>query len=163
MKDLELVQALVASALKEVPRDSLTIESSQRLAELRAVVGEALTGQSRAIILGVLSGAAGSVLMTIWSLVLLRRKDFGRRRALGATRAFILVLIVSQVGIIATAGSVLGGIVGVAALAIGRQPVPPLSYLLALCVALTVAATAAAAVPAAWASRREPLSELRVP
>jgi hypothetical protein len=49
MKDLELVQALVASALKEVPRDSLTIESSQRLAELRAVVGEALTGQSRAI------------------------------------------------------------------------------------------------------------------
>ena len=77
--------------------------------------------------------------------------------------AFLFTVAVAVGGLfVGLAGSVLGGIVGVAALAIGRQPVPPLSYLLALCVALTVAATAAAAVPAAWASRREPLSELRV-
>lgn len=162
-QDLPLVEQLVADALADVPRDALTVESSQALADLRAVIGGELTRQSRGIILGVLAGAAGITLVAIWSLVLLRRRDFGRRRALGATRSTIVALVVGQVLVPAVIGVTLGVGAGLALLTTGNHPSPPAHYLAAVVVLFTVAAGIAAGLPGIWAARRDPLTELRVP
>lgn len=162
-QDLPLVSTLVGDALADIPRDDLTVESSQALADLRAVIDGELTRQSRGIVLGVLAGAAGTVLITIWSLVLMRRRDFGRRRALGASRSMILTLIIGQVLILATAGALLGAGLGLALLTRSGQPTPAPDYITAVVAALTLSATLAATAPAAWAARRDPLTELRVP
>ena len=162
-QDLPLVERLVADALADVPRDGLTVESTQALADLRAVIGGELTRQSRGIVLGVLAGAAGTTLVTIWSLVLLRRRDFGRRRALGATRTMLAALVIGQVLLPAIVGSVLGAILGLSLLGAGAHPIPALGYVAALVVLFTLAAALAAIAPATWASRRDPITELRVP
>ncbi len=162
-QDLPLVERLVGDVLADVPRDGLTVESSQSLADLRAVIGGELTRQSRGVVLGVLAGAAGTTLVTIWSLVLMRRRDFGRRRALGATRPIITTLVIGQVLIPATTGALLGAATGLALLAVGKHPLPAPGYIAAVVVVFTLAATLAATAPALWASRRDPLTELRVP
>lgn len=160
--DLPLVTALVQSALADVPRDALRVESSQALADLRNVIGGELTRQSRGIILGVLAASAGAILVTIWSLVLIRRRDYGRRRALGATRAMILALVIAQTTVLAAVGAILGAGAGLAVLAQAGHPLPAWTYTAALVAGLTLTAAAASSLPALWAARRDPLTELRV-
>lgn len=162
-QDLPLVTTLVTRALSEIPRDELTVESSQSFADLRDVIGGELTRQSRGIVLGVLAGSAGTSLVAVWSLVLIRRRDFGRRRALGATRTLIVTHVVSQTLILAGAGCLAGVCVGLAQLTLAGHPTPDPEYLGALVTALTASAGLAATVPAVWASRRDPLTELRIP
>lgn len=160
--DLPLVTSLVTSTLEDVPRDGLRIESSQDLADLRAVIGGELTRASRGVILGVLAASAGAILVTIWSLALMRRRDFGRRRALGATRSTILILLIGHVTLLALIGASLGALTGLALLAADNHPLPRPGFILALITAFTLTAAAAATLPALWASRRDPLAELRV-
>lgn len=162
-QDLPLVTDLVTAALTDVPPDGLKIESSQAMADLRAVIGGKLTAQSRSIILGVLAAAAAATLVNVWSLALMRRRDFGRRRALGATRTMIVALMTGQVLILAAAGATVGAAAGAGFLAASGDPIPTHAYLLALMVAFTMTTTLIAAIPATWAARRDPLSELRVP
>lgn len=59
-QDLPLVTDIVTAALTDVPHEGLKIESSQAMADLRAVIGGELTAQSRSIILGVLAAEVGS-------------------------------------------------------------------------------------------------------
>lgn len=160
--DLPLVTALVQSALADVPRDALRVESSQDLADLRSVIGGELTRQSRTIILGVLAASAGAILVTIWSLVLIRRRDYGRRRALGATRTMITTLVLAQTTLLALLGAILGAGTGLALLAHAGHPLPTTTYTLALITGLTLTAAAAATLPALWAAHRDPLTELRI-
>lgn len=162
-QDLPLVTQVVTDQLVDVPRDKLRLESSQQLAELRRVIGGELTIQSRAIVLGVLGAAAAAALVVVWSIALMRRKDFGRRRALGATRAMILALILAQTLVVSTVSAVLGAVTGVAWLIAGGHPVPTVSYIAAVLIALVLTTTVASALPAGWAARRDPLTELRVP
>lgn len=162
-QDLPLVQALVLSALQDVPGEGFRVESSQELADLRAAVGGELSAQGRGIVVGVLAAAAAATLVTVWSLALLRRRDFGRRRALGASRAMVAALVVAQVGLLASVGAAVGVGVGMWLLVGSGSPRPAAGYAVAAAVALALTATAASVLPALWASRRDPLTELRVP
>lgn len=158
-----LVNDFARSLLVDVPRQSVTVATSEQMAELRRVVGGQLTAQGRAIVTGVLGGASLATLVNVWGLALMRRRDIGRRRALGATRATIVVLMVGQVAIAALLAAIVGALVGLAVLATGDGPVPRPDYVLALVLALTGMASVAAGFPALIASRRDPLTELRVP
>jgi putative ABC transport system permease protein len=161
--NLPLITDLVTGALSDLDPTTVTIETSQRLADLRAVLEGQLTRQSHTLVLGILVGSAFAIMVNVWSLALTRRKDFGRRRALGATRTMIVGLVTGQVAIIATVGAVAGVATGTAVIAVTGDPLPPASYLVAVAAAFITASIATAAVPAVWAANRDPLTELRVP
>lgn len=161
--DLPLVTTLVTDALGDIDPSTVTIETSQQLAELRAVLEGKLTRQGHTVVLGILVGSALVIMINVWSLALTRRKDFGRRRALGATRAMILGLLTGQVAVLASIGALVGVGVGAVVLAAAGDPLPPVEYLLAVATAFVLAAVVTAFVPALWAANRDPLTELRVP
>ncbi len=161
--DLPLVTRLVTDALSDVDPTTISIETSQRLADLRGVLEGQLTRQNHTLVLGILVASAFAIMVNMWSLALTRRKDFGRRRALGATRAMILGLLTGQVAVTATVGALAGVATGAAAIALAGDPLPPVGYLAAVAAAFITTAVATAAVPAVWAANRDPLTELRVP
>ncbi|MFT3971784.1 MAG: FtsX-like permease family protein [Micropruina sp.] len=127
------------------------------------MVQSQLGGFSRGLTL-MLTGVLAVLVGTLqFGLVMIRRKDFGRRRALGATRSLIAGLITVQTVLIACVASVLGALVALTVLVIGHEPLPPMDFVAAT-VILTVAASGLGALPPAIvASRRDPLAELRVP
>jgi putative ABC transport system permease protein len=162
-QDLPLVSTLVSAALADVPREKVRVQSSEGLAELRAAIGGELTSQNRAIIFGTTGASAAAMLTVVWATALMRRRDFGRRRALGATRAVIVGLMTSQVCLVSGVGTSAGAGAGLGWLAATGKPLPGLEFLAALVFGFTLIATAAAAAPACWAATRDPVIELRVP
>ena len=122
-----------------------------------------LGSQSRALVLGLVALTALLVAATLYGLVMMRRKDFGRRRALGATRTYIVSLLVTQTALLALVGVTLGLAVSTSAAVLLRDPLPEIGFVAALAVLAFSSATVAAVVPAVAASRREPIRELRVP
>ena len=97
------------------------------------------------------------------ALVLLRRKDFGRRRALGATRGLIAALILIQTASLATAGAMDGAAASAITLVTLGDPLPSVDYTAAVALLALGVSVAAAIVPAVLAARRDPIRELRVP
>lgn len=162
-ESVSLVNDYARSLLVDLPRESVTVSTSEQMAELRRVVGGQLTAQGRAIVMGVLGGATLATLVNVWGMALMRRRDIGRRRALGATRSMIVGLMVGQVAVAALLAAVVGALIGMGVLVAGDGPVPRPSYVVALVVALTGVASVSAGIPALLASRRDPLTELRVP
>ena len=72
-------------------------------------------------------------------------------------------LILAQTAVLAGVGRVLGVGVSVAVLLATADPLPGVSFTLALCVLTLATALLSAILPAVVASRREPIRELRVP
>ena len=141
----------------------VTMQTSGKLVELRAVIESQLTTFSRTLILVILSVTSVLVAAVQFGLVMLRRKDFGRRRALGATRFLIVSIVLLQVGIQSLAGALVGTTVSVITIGVLGDPQPPWNYFLGIAILATFTGLAAAAAPAIAASRRDPLQELRVP
>jgi putative ABC transport system permease protein len=161
--DLPLVTSLVTAALVDVDPETITLETSEQLAELRGVIDGQLTTQSHRLVLGILVACGFATLVNVWSLVLMRRRDFGRRRALGATRTMIVMLLSAQVAVISLVGALIGVTAGVAVLFIAGDPLPTVDYMVAVGAAFATTTTFAASLPALWAANRDPLTELRVP
>ncbi|UUZ60896.1 hypothetical protein [Nocardioides sp. B-3] len=80
--NLPLVTELVTDSLSGIDPGNLTLGTSEQLAELRVALDGQLTRQSHSLVLGILIASAFAILVNVWSLSLMRRKDFGRRRAL---------------------------------------------------------------------------------
>jgi len=159
--------APVAEALTGVlaPTDPtrVTVETSQSLAELRTLVDRQLGAFGRALTLGILALTGLLTAATLHGVVTLRRKDFGRRRALGASRGLVVVLLLTQTGVVAVGGAVLGSAVAVGVLLPSGDPLPGVAYTVAVAVLAVTTALGAALVPATAAARRDPITELRVP
>lgn len=99
----------------------------------------------------------------LFGLVMLRRKDFGRRRALGASQGLIVSLILTQVGTLSLLGASIGTAVATVAIVAGGDPMPGPDFVVAINVLAVGVGVIAAVIPAAAAARRDPLVELRVP
>lgn len=93
----------------------------------------------------------------------MRRKDYGRRRALGATRSFIVGLQLTQTALLVCAGVALGAVVAHGVLMAIGAPLPGPLFMLATAVLSLASALVASLLPAVVASRRDPVTELRVP
>lgn len=161
--DLPLITALVLDAVGDVGIENLTIETSQQLADLRTVIGGELSRQSRTLVLSIIAASGLAIMLNIWGVALMRRKDLGRRRALGATRTMIVSLLTAQVGLLAALGALGGLAIGTGFLYASGNPLPSTIYLAAVVATFTATAVAVAALPACWAANRDPLQELRVP
>ena len=157
------VLALVVSVLGVENPEKVTVTTSTELATLRSDVQTQLGTFSRSLTALIFGVGALMVASIVYGLVMLRRKDFGRRRALGASRPLIVSLVLAQVTMLGVIGSIVGCAASLAVLVALGDPLPTTSFVTALALLATVTAAIAALVPALVASTRDPLRELRVP
>ncbi|WP_166345311.1 FtsX-like permease family protein [Phytoactinopolyspora limicola] len=161
--NVSTVADVIMGLLADTDPSRVTVETSGQLADLRAAVGGELDTYGRTTVLGILAISAFLVAINLFGLVVLRRKDFGRRRALGATQGLIVVLLLSQVWLLSVVGATLGTALTVVMLAANGQESPGLDFTLAVGIAAVLTAIVAALAPAVAAACRDPLHELRVP
>jgi putative ABC transport system permease protein len=91
------------------------------------------------------------------------RRDFGRRRALGATRGQLMALVVLATLWPALAGTLVGTALGVLYLGSRLDQLPEWRFPVAVGILTVLVFATASAVPAAVAATRDPLRVLRVP
>lgn len=160
---VEPVRELVVSLLAVEDPNSVTITTSDDLAIVRDVVAGQLRDLSRSLLVGVLAATVVLVAAVQSGVVMFRRKDYGRRRALGSSQGLVAVLILVQSVVLAAAGAALGTVVAVSVLVAGDAPLPGADFFAAVAVLTVGVGALAALVPAVVAARRDPLTELRVP
>lgn len=141
----------------------LTVRSSAELAAVRQAISGSLDAASRVALAASLAGSMVMVFVTFLALTMIRRRDFGRRRALGASRGFIIGHLELQALILGGVGGAVGAGVGVAVLDVKGAPLPSFQYLVAVVVMASIAALFGGLLPAVLAANRDPLSELRTP
>jgi len=95
--------------------------------------------------------------------VTMNRKDYGRRRALGARRGLIVGLVTAISLIEGMVGATAGIILANASMIALADPLPDAWFQISVVVLALAASLAGSIVPAWFASRRDPIIELRVP
>lgn len=160
---IPLLTELVRAHMREFTNEDYALSTSEQYAQLRAAINGELTESTHLLIIGVLLAGAGITMLVVWAVVLLRRKDLGRRRALGASRLMIVSLTMGQVGFLTALGSATGIAASYGVMHLLASPLPPVDFAGALLIALSSASTLLSLIPALWAANRDPLAELRVP
>lgn len=163
IQDVAAVAAATQSVLDISDPTKATVSTSADLATLRGQVEGQLGSFGNALIALVFGVSAGLVAVMLYGLVMLRRRDFGRRRALGATRGLIVGMLLVQISGLSLIGAVVGSLGSALALLAMGSPLPDFGFFVAVDVLSVAIATAAALAPAVFAARRDPLHELRVP
>lgn len=161
--DVAPVSRVLRAALPIDDAPGVTLHTSGALAELSGSLGLELRSFNAALILAAMAGS-GALIATVQSgLVLSQRRDFGRRRALGASRLMIVALVAGHTTLATSAGVA----IGVAATTIGLPwwglTVPPPDLLLAFAGAVVTTTVGFAVVPAVMAARFDPAVEMRAP
>lgn len=159
---VEPVAVAVGGLISPDDPTKVSVETSAELAAVRAAVSGELATYGRATVLLILGVASLLVAANLFGMVQLRRKDFGRRRALGASQVLIVALLLVQTGLAAVVGAVTGSVVALGVLRVNGSPLPGPEFTLAVGVAAVLTSLCAALLPAAAAARREPLHELRI-
>ncbi|MEN8040687.1 MAG: FtsX-like permease family protein [Actinomycetota bacterium] len=161
--DVALIADAVPTVLGAEDPFAIALETSETLADVRAAVAGELGRFSRSLIAAVL--AAGLILTTliVYASVTARRQDFGRRRALGATRGVIVGLVVTQTTLLTTIGIAIGTAVGTALTIRWTTQLPDTEFLTAIASLTLLASIIAATPPAVLAAWRDPVHVLRVP
>lgn len=145
-----------------VSAQDLAVESPASLAQLQQSVARELGGANRSLVLGMMGAGALLVAIIVLADVLVRRKDLGRRRALGATRATIIALVVTRTAIPALLGALAGTGIGLWT-ATRLNAAPGAAFTVAIAVLAVNAAIASSVLPAAYAASRDPVEVLRTP
>ena len=160
------VSEVTESALLLVGPDnptSVAVETSETLADVRAAVAGELGRFSRRLVALVLGAGLVLTALAVYGAVTSRRKDFGRRRALGASRPTIIGLVVIQTGTAAFIGAIIGAVgTGVVLTQTTGQP-PDTRFAIAVTILAILATVVAALPPSIVAAYRDPVRVLRVP
>lgn len=159
----EAVTALgaeVRSVLGASEGSRVRVEVPEALAKARERLNTTLAGSGRLSVIGALAVGLLLTASTILAGVLARRRDFGRRRALGASRSQLVVVIVSH--------TLTAAVPAVLLAAVGTTPVlgperTDWSFTAGVSILALLAAAGAATVPGVVVARLDPLKVLRVP
>ncbi|AWB88983.1 ABC transporter permease [Salinibacterium hongtaonis] len=154
---------LVSDLLSGGGTPTFSIQTNQRLVDLQATLEAEVGVAGQSGVAGALLLAAVIIAAIQTSSILSRRKEFGRRRALGATRSLITALVLTQTLILAVIGATLGGGASTLTLLLLGVPQPPAVFFAALALLSVAVGTLGGVVPAVSASRRDPVTELRIP
>lgn len=160
-----VAQTARAALMVLAPEDpsSVTVQTSETLASVRAAVQGELGRFGRRLITLVLAAGLALTALNVYGSVTSRKRDFGRRRALGASRPAIVGLVCAQTGIVATVGASVGStITGIVLYQTTGSP-PDTSFAAAVIVLAVLTAVAAATPPSLIAASRDPVRILRVP
>ncbi len=142
---------------------SIGVETSATLAGIRAAVQGELGEYGRQLVTLILAVGLILVALNLYGSVTVRRRDFGRRRALGAGRTTIITLITTQTMVVALIGATLGTLIGGGLVWRWTDTPPDLPFSIAIATLATLTATLAAIPPALIAAYRDPVRILRVP
>lgn len=154
------IQKLAISTIRPTNEQALQVTSPTAVADLQTAVSNDLGQYARLLTLLTMSVGAILIAIVVLSQILLQRKDIGRRRALGAPRWAVTVLVISQVAIPATIGALVGATIGLLLPGAGHEPLDMPLAAASLIVGILVA-TLAAIPPALIAARRDPVRVLR--
>lgn len=155
---LEAVTAILAP----IDRQSVRIESGRSIVDEAFALHQFNAEQARSLLLLILTAGAAFVAMVVFADVLVRRNDLGRRRALGATRATLIMLVVVRNVIAGSLGALLGSLGGVVFTTLSGAR-PPWPFVLAVAILALLAALIASIPPAIYAATRDPVRVLRTP
>jgi putative ABC transport system permease protein len=165
-RSAEEVPAL-AQAIRSVldPADpaALAVRTSGTLVEVRAAVAGELGTWGRNVVALVLGAGLVLTALNVFGGVTTRRRDFGRRRALGASRFDIMLLVTAQTVVTAVVGAASGAAVGALVVFELVGTAPQLEFVVAVAVLAILTTASAALPPAALAAFRDPVRILRVP
>ncbi|MCD4557973.1 ABC transporter permease [Schaalia sp. lx-100] len=163
LEDIGSVEKILQQHLAGIPRSQVKIQLPDNISPLKKAITGELIASNRGILLATFIACVTATHIIVWTVVLLRRKDYGRRRALGASRSLIVTLTVMHACFIAMLSASSGVLLTQLWLWFTHNSLPPLSFLGATITALTFMSTLGAFVPATWAAHRDPLMELRTP
>ncbi|MFF2620840.1 FtsX-like permease family protein [Oerskovia jenensis] len=164
--DVTTVDALAAAIPAVMPAAEsrqITVETPDGALALREVVAGELGASSRQLMAVVLGVGLALITITMLGAVAGRRRDFGRRRALGATRTAIIILVLVQTGVAALAGTALGVGGGLAVVHHLTGTLPDPTFTTGVATLAVLIALAGAVPPALAAAHRDPVRILRVP
>jgi putative ABC transport system permease protein len=157
------VAEAVVMVLDPFDPTSVGVETSEALAQIRAAVEGELGAFGRRLVLMVLGAGLVLVGLNMYGTVTTRRKDFGRRRALGASRPVIVTLVTLQAALTGLLGALLGTVAGAAVVWRLTEQAPDPAFAVAVATLAVIATLAAALPPSAVAALRDPVKVLRVP
>lgn len=159
----EVAQAAILSFFNDVQDpQALGVSSPVELAQLHSEVVGDLGGFGRSLLYSALGIGALLVSIVVFADILVRRKDLGRRRALGATRGNIVWLMLLRSLFPAVTGGILGVVGGIVA-AQQAGSLPPLTFCLGVLVLSLISAGLSTLVPASFAAFTDPVKVLRTP
>lgn len=141
----------------------LTVTTPAALAELEAIVGADLAASGRLQLIGTLAVGALIIAAAVLGQVNLRRRDLGRRRALGASRTQLVGLVVGQTLWATLIGATAGATTTALGVARAAGTPVPATFTVSIITLTILTAALAAALPSLIASRRDPLAVLRTP
>ena len=142
---------------------ALFVETPTGAIALREVIAGQVGAASRQLMAMVMGVGAVIIAITMLSATAARRREFGRRRALGATRSLLVASVLIQASLSALLGIVVGIAGGLVMLDVTTQSLPSWHFTAGVA-GLSLLVTLLAAAPIAlMAARRDPLRILRVP
>ncbi|WP_431883087.1 FtsX-like permease family protein [Micromonospora gifhornensis] len=156
------VEVAVLTTLAPTDSRDVSVQSPLGLAELQRAVGGDLTAYGRGLLLLMMGGGAFLIAAVVFAEVLLRRRDLGRRRALGVSRSGLVAMVVARTVIAAIPGVLFGATLGAGVATYWAQR-PPLDFVAAVVMLTLLTASVAAAPPALLAAWRDPVGVLRTP
>lgn len=157
------VRDAIESLLDPADPTSITIQTSDSLVQVRAAVQGELGTFGRNIVFGALTAGLVLTALNVLGATTARRRDFGRRRALGASRLDIAALVTTQTAATATMGAAVGAVVGTVIVESLIGSMPQADFTVAVAVLAVITSSFAALPPALIAAFRDPVRVLRVP
>lgn len=154
-------QAMLAIIATTNPAD-LQVISPATVADLEAAVTGSVADFGASLLVLVLTAGAVLTFLVVLSDILVRSRDLGRRRALGAERFTIIALVTLRTLAPATIGAILGAGAGMI-LTARSGTAPPLTFAAGTAILAIVCAALAAIPPATLAAYRDPVAVLRTP
>ncbi len=142
---------------------SATVERSQSLLDAREAVRDEVARRDRQLVVVILAAATALACIVVFTGTVASRRDFGRRRALGASQRQLTILVVLTTLWPSLIGAALGTAAGTAYLASTLGYWPDMRFPVSVGVLTVIALVCSSALPAAVAATRDPLRVLRVP
>lgn len=162
-RNADRLSSVIRSLIVTREPGSVTVSSGTQLETLRRTVAGDLSRASRNVALIGLAAGLAATFLSVAGLTAAQRTDFGRRRALGASRSRLVGEVMAHLSIAAFLGALVGCGVGLLTTILTAQPRPGPAVVLAS-VVLSVEAVVIGATPAvASAARRDPVRVLRTP
>lgn len=153
----------ITAILRADHPDQVDVATSGGIIQLQDVIKGTLGASARQLMAGVLGIGLVLVTVTMLGAVSGRRRDFGRRRALGASRSAIVVLVLVQSAVASIGGAIVGSGAGLLGVRLLTGTLPSASFTVGVAALAVLVALAGSVPPAVSASRRDPLRILRVP
>jgi MFS family permease len=141
----------------------VTVERSQSLLDARAAVADEVARRDRESVLVILAAATALACVVVFTGTIAGRRDFGRRRALGASQRQLTILVMLTTLWPSLIGAVIGTALGSVYLGSLLGHAPDWRFPVSVGVLTVIALVCSSAPPAAVAATRDPLRVLRVP